>query len=423
MAINFYKQIAKTSASSTARLRRRQAVPLSAVYGDLAMSQATGVSRHARQLEPATSSTRCWRCVDRAELLQRVSSSAFGNGVFEREVLLLQLPRAELATLPGIDEILRESWIDHGSRGGHRPVNGQRALCFVDGSFVAAAPGVGRSSKVVDSSAVGAALDRGHTLISHAVQLWSPSTAELCLQLSGALGRTTNANLYCCGAGLHAALAPHNDAQCVFIWQLEGSKRWHVWLREAALLPVDDRRVFGKHRDRQLGLSQLGQPDVTLLLHPGDVLYLPRGAIHSTDTTGAIAGGRPSVHLTIGVDSWSIEDFTTGRRLPALTIPEVLNRVLLGSRKLSRVVQQHLQDDIQDLQDDVDFRRSMPAGEQANCASWTKSVRSTLHELSHVRDSLNEDEIDAAVRELLEVYTKELNAWRAAMVTLAGGND
>jgi hypothetical protein len=27
------------------------------------------------------------------------------------------------------------------------------------------------------------------------------------------------------------------------------------------------------------------------------------------------------------------------------------------------------------------------------------------------------------VRELLEVYTKELNAWRAAMVTLAGGND
>lgn len=340
----------------------------------------------------------------------------------------MQLPRAEMDTLPGFDEILRENWIDHGSRMGHRPIsNGQRALCFVNGSFVTAAPVVGRSSDVVDASAICAALDRGHTLISHAVQLWSPSTAELCLQLSRALGRTTNANLYCCGAGLQAALAPHNDSQCTFIWQIEGSKRWHMWLREPAMLPVDDRRVFGKHQNRQLQLSHLGEPDVTLLLHPGDVLYLPRGTIHATDTTGAIKGGSPSVHLTLGVDSWSVEDFTTGRRLPALTIPEVLSRVLLRSRKFSRALEQQLQDDIEDLLDDVDFRRSMPAGEQNKCATWTKTVRSVLHELSHVNDlssaNLNEDETNIIMREIIEEYTKELEAWRAAMVTLAGGND
>eukprot|EP01043_Picozoa_sp_COSAG02_P052579 COSAG02_NODE_5687_length_4126_cov_2.973429_2_plen_428_part_00 len=426
MAINLYRQIAKTSAPSTARLRRRQAVPCSAIYGDLHAQNQVGGRR-----EPAPSTKR-WRCVDRVELLQRVSSSSFGYGVFEREILLMQLPRAEMATLPGFDEILRETWIDHGSRAGHRPIsNGQRALCFVNGSFVAAAPVVGRSSDVVDASAINAALDRGHTLISHAVQLWSPGTAELCLQLSRALGRITNANLYCCGAGLQAALAPHNDAQCTFIWQLEGSKRWHMWLREPAMLPVDDRRVFGKHQDRQLELSLLGQPDVTLLLHPGDVLYLPRGTIHATDTTtGAIKAGSPSVHLTLGVDSWSVEDFTTGRRLPALTIPEVLRRVLLRSQKFSTALQQQkllLQDDIEDLLRDINFRRSMPAGEQNKCATWAKTVRNALHELSHVNNlsstNLSDDETNAFVREILAEYTTELEAWRAAMVTLAAGND
>ena len=119
-------------------------------------------------------------------------------------------------------------------------------------SSAAATTAASRTTATVDGQAVSAALSKGHTLISHAVQLWSPATADLCLELSGALSRTINANLYCCAAALETALAPHNDSQCVFIWQLEGSKRWRLWLREEASLPVDDLRVFGKVKGREL---------------------------------------------------------------------------------------------------------------------------------------------------------------------------
>ena len=136
------------------------------------------------------------------------------------------------------------------------------------------------------------------------------------------------------------------------------------------------------------------------------------------------------MHLTIGVDSWSTQDFTTGRRFPGLTIPEVLYRVLLGSKKVSKVskvLKHQLQEDVQHLQEDINFRRSMPVGGQNNCESWIKSVHSTLYELKHVRDAsstiLNEDEIATAMQKLREEYTKELGAWRAAMASLAGGHD
>ena len=49
-----------------------------------------------------------------------------------------------------------------------------------------------------------------------------------------------------------AAAQAHNDSQCTFIWQLEGSKRWRLWLRDEASLPVDDLRVFGKVKGREL---------------------------------------------------------------------------------------------------------------------------------------------------------------------------
>ena len=416
MAINLYRQIAKTSASSTARLRAGcQAVPVSAVY-------------ESRALEPSEAPAKRWRCVNRAELMHRVGSTAFRHGVFEQEILLLRLPREELSTLPGFDEIMRENWTDHGSRGGHHSSNGQRGLCFVDRSFVAAAPVVGRSSAVVDGSAVGAALDRGHTLISHAVQLWSASTAALCLELSDALGRTTNANLYCCGADLQVALAAHNDAQCVFVWQLDGSKRWHVWLREAAMLPVDDLRVFGKHRDRQLELHCLGQPDLTVSLHPGDVMYLPRGALHATDTTAETKGGNPSVHLTIGVDSWAVADFTTGQQLPGLTMPQVVHRVLSRSTNISSASQQQLRAIAQHLQENVVFRRSLPVGGEDIHAAWTQATCDAMKKLSLVHDvtsmGLNEQQVHDAVQELCEEHTKKLKIWRTAMRTLAasGGN-
>jgi hypothetical protein len=412
MATNLYRNIIKSSASSTARLCSRQAIPLSAVYEDAAQPQPQ--QRSQQQQQPTPAALRRWQCASRSALLECLSSATFQQEVFEREVALLQLPRAEIATLPGYDEILREPWADHGSRGDHRPTPGQRALCFVDGSFVAAAAttAAGRTTATVDGQVVSAALSKGHTLLSHAVQLWSPATAELCLELSGSLSRTINANLYCCAAALETALAPHNDSQCVFIWQLEGSKRWQVWLREAALLPVDDRRVFGKHRDRQLDLERLGQPDLTLVLQPGDVMYLPRGALHATDTAEGAGNSCPSVHLTVGVDSLPVRDFSTGQTLPALTVAELLRTVLSGTG--SGTLPPLWQEALHQLQDDVELRRSAPVG-TCDEGAWAETVREGLHKLV---DAVMDDGPEA-LRKAQAGHAARLAKWRTAMAALA----
>ena len=479
MAINLYKNIVKSGASSTARLRSRQAVPMTAVYEDVRAAPAATASRYGpvagryepvpglavepegysgpaeqassyelegsyeieggyrvtgsyalaesrsqqhtqppaaqqqQQQRPQAPVLRRWQCASRSALLESLTSAVFQQEVFEREVALLHLPRAEVATLPGLEEILREPWVDTGSRGDHRPTPGQRALCFVDGSFVAASAAATGEGAIVDGSTVTAALSRGHTLISHAVQLWSRDTARLCLQLSDALNRTINANLYCCDAGLQTALAPHNDSQCVFIWQLEGSKRWQIWLREAALLPVDDRRVFGKHSDRQLERENLGQPDFTLVLQPGDVMYLPRGVIHATDTVDCTGGSSPSVHLTVGVDSWPVDDFTTGGSLLGLTMPELLGSVLGGSDTTPLPPLWH--EAVQQLQNDVEFRRSVPVGSGREDA-WAAAVRAALHRL--VDAAMDEPEV---LRDIQEGYATRLEEWRVAMAALARG--
>lgn len=58
-----------------------------------------------------------------------------------------------------------------------------------------------------------------------------------------------------------------------------------------------------------LGLDDLGSPLVDTVIQPGDVLYVPTGFPHTTDTTTAVDGvdesvfRDASVHLTMGLDT------------------------------------------------------------------------------------------------------------------------
>ena len=62
------------------------------------------------------------------------------------------------------------------------------------------------------------------------------------------LAMRVSVSAYLGGVGL----APHSDDQCTVVLQLKGRKRWRRWLREEASLPVDDLRVFGKVKGREL---------------------------------------------------------------------------------------------------------------------------------------------------------------------------
>ena len=99
-------------------------------------------------------------------------------------------------------------------------------------------------------------------------------------------------------------------------WQLSGRKQWDLWHAPAASLPLSRAQLVGKRGGEPLAAAELGPPDVSVVLGPGDVLYVPRGVLHATRTVGGKGGGgvgpRLSTHLTLGLDSLSTRDFTTG---------------------------------------------------------------------------------------------------------------
>jgi len=67
-------------------------------------------------------------------------------------------------------------------------------------------------------------------------------------------------------------------------------------------MPRADPFARGKGPD-QLSLSEMKQPLLDVVLSPGQVLYIPAGFPHTTDTATGVAETDPSVHLTVGIDT------------------------------------------------------------------------------------------------------------------------
>ena len=78
------------------------------------------------------------------------------------------------------------------------------------------------------------ALNAGATAIYSDVGMWEAAIAELTQDVARRLAMRVSVSAYLGGAGL----APHNDNQCSVILQVQGSKRWRLWPKSAAMLPV-----------------------------------------------------------------------------------------------------------------------------------------------------------------------------------------
>ena len=134
---------------------------------------------------------------------------------------------------------------------------------------------------VVDPAKVVACLADGATLVLQSLHRTVPAVGEFVTALQDEISHPVQANAYLTPPGA-AGLAEHADLHDVFALQLHGSKHW--W--------VD------------------GLGDVTV--HPGDVLYVPRGTRHRAATTETT-----SLHLTIGVIR--------------VTYRQVIDRILRGA--------------------------------------------------------------------------------------------
>ncbi|MEV8449481.1 cupin domain-containing protein [Streptomyces parvus] len=195
-------------------------------------------------------------------------------------------------------------------------------------SFTAPA-GVGATvADQLDDTALWRAFADGATLVLQALhRTWEP-VADLVSGLSAELGHPVQANAYVTPPQ-NRGFDAHYDVHDVFVLQIEGAKRWVI--HEPVLPdPLRD-QPWTDHRAAVADRAAHGTPHLDTMLRPGDVLYLPRGWLHSAQAQGEV-----SIHLTLGVHAWT-----------RYALAEQLTRAALAA-----------------LGDDPAMRRSLPLAEE-----------------------------------------------------------
>ncbi|CAM9321032.1 unnamed protein product [Ascophyllum nodosum] len=151
--------------------------------------------------------------------------------------------------------------------------------------------------------------EKSGTVVVNSAGAYMRPLAGVCLEAVEALDMPVCLNLYITAAGQRTSAPPHTDKQDVFVMQTQGRKRWRVFSPPPPQAkPKADPMARGKGSD-VLSLDELigdGKEGALLdvVLEPGQLLYVPAGFPHTTDTvTNMEDQTDPSVHLTIGVDT------------------------------------------------------------------------------------------------------------------------
>ena len=147
-------------------------------------------------------------------------------------------------------------------------------------------------SDQVDSAKVLHQFVSGATIVLQGLHRLWPPLIDFVRGMVDDVGHPVQANAYVTPPQ-NRGFDPHYDVHDVFVLQTAGSKHWTVHppvhVDPLASHPWTDHRDAIARRVRDA-------PVIDTVLEPGDVLYLPRGWIHS-----ACARGELSIHLTIGI--------------------------------------------------------------------------------------------------------------------------
>ncbi|HET8988252.1 MAG TPA: cupin domain-containing protein [Humibacillus sp.] len=124
---------------------------------------------------------------------------------------------------------------------------------------------------------------------------WGP-LIDFTQQLGEELGHPVQANAYVTPRQ-STGFSDHYDVHDVFVLQVSGKKRWRL-RPPVHPAPLRD-EPWTDHRAAIAEASET-EPALEFTLQPGDVLYLPRGWVHSATALGGV-----STHVTLGVHVWT----------------------------------------------------------------------------------------------------------------------
>ncbi|MEA9986363.1 MULTISPECIES: cupin domain-containing protein [Subtercola] len=200
----------------------------------------------------------------------------------------------DLFSSAAVDELVRE-------RGIRTPF----MRMAVEGSVLSpstyTAPG-GFGAEVADqvnSEKVLAEFAAGATIVLQGLHRTWPPLIDFTRRLVDDLGHPAQVNAYVTPASSRG-FDPHYDVHDVFVLQISGEKHWRI---HAPVHPHPLRDQPWSDYREQVAAQAAGEPVIDTVLRPGDVLYLPRGWIHSAEALGGT-----SVHLTIGVAAYTQAD-------------------------------------------------------------------------------------------------------------------
>ncbi len=230
-------------------------------------------------------------------LLAPLTLDAFLERYWEREVLYLKRGDAHyydaLLTLRDLERVVATGGLRYPalqlSRGG--TFLPPEAFCkdVRSGEIV--------FSGVPDLDRLQAAYQSGATLwLPGLHRAWRP-LAELAGEVESYFNHGVHTNIYLTPRGSQG-FDPHYDTHEVFVLQISGRKHWKIF----------DSLVELPHQSQPFHPSMYkpSTPVLELDLEPGDLLYMPRGVVHTTQ-----ALDEPSAHVTLGISLYTYIEILT----------------------------------------------------------------------------------------------------------------
>lgn len=182
----------------------------------------------------------------------------------------------------------------------------------------------------LDLGRIHAERDSGYTVICNNIEKYQRLMSTLTHSVEVELNFPTHVNAYITPPAATGFL-PHYDHHDVLVLQIQGSKTWYFYGDD----PVPPHLMAQMH---DVDPAALPEP-TTVHLAAGDTLYLPRGRVHSAETTS-----QESVHLTVGIHvptvltllthtlhMLSLRDDVVHTRLPARHLDDPQVRAGLGA--------------------------------------------------------------------------------------------
>lgn len=222
-------------------------------------------------------------------------ADSFARHTWGRAPLLLKS-----ADPDGFADLLSESAVDElvGRRGLRTPFLRVAKDGTTLGNAAFTAPGglgAGIADQVSDDK-LSALFADGSTLVLQGLHRVWPPALDFCQRLAADLGHPVQANAYVTPPQ-NRGFDDHYDVHDVFVLQVAGRKRWSI---HAPVHPSPLRDQPWTDRREAVGRAAAQEPVIETVLEPGDVLYLPRGYLHSATALGGV-----TIHLTLGVHGWT----------------------------------------------------------------------------------------------------------------------